>query len=206
MALTSLGGLWYDEWGDNRESWGLEAFLFRRVVFVGSAGFGLDSQLQAIVVGSSSDEFVRDVLNLSGRYDLDTVLCEDVYSGICKLGEALGGVVVGRHEELAREDGRFFDVARRYGFTCCCFVDKNVAGRQRELLKAMEHGALLVTELGKIDELLMELADRNGAHESRARGDGGRGLIGRSPAAGASGLLKDEFLMTKAELDALLGA
>jgi len=170
--------------------------LFRRVVFVGWAGFGLGSQLQVIAVGSSSDEFVREVLNLSGGYDLDTVLCEDVYSGVCKLGEALGGVVVGRHEELAREDGRFFDVARKYGFTCCCFVDKNVAGRQRELLEAMERGVLVVTELGKIDELLMELSDKNSAHRSRARGDGGRGPVGRSATGGASGLLKDEFLMT----------
>jgi len=184
----------------------LEASSVLGVMFVGSAGFGLDSQLQAIVVGSSSDEFVRDVLNLPDGYNIEIVRCEDVYSGVCKLGEALGGVVVGRHEELAREDGRFFDVARKYGYTCCCFVDKNLAGRQRELAKAMERGALLVTELGEIDEVLMELSHRSSAHKSRARGDGGRGLIGRSPAGGASGLLKDEFLMTKAELDALLGA
>lgn len=159
-----------------------------------------------IAVGSSSDEFIRAVLNLSGRYGLDAVLCEDVYSGVCKLGEALGGVVVGRHEELSREDGRFFDIARIYGFTCCCFVDKGAAGRQQELVKAMECGVLVVTELGEIDKLLMDLVNRSDAHKSGARGDGGRGLVGRSAAGGASGSLKDEFLMTKAELDALLGA
>jgi len=175
-------------------------------VFVGSAGFDLGSQVQVIAVGSSTDEFVRAVLNLSGRYELDSILCEDVYSGVCKLGEGGGGVVVGRHEKLAREDGRFFDVARKYGFTCCCLVDKNVAGRQRELVKTMERGVLVVTELGEIDELLMDLANRNGAHKSGARGDGRRGPVDRPATGRTSGFSKDEFLMTKAEMDALLGA
>ncbi len=166
----------------------------------------MGSQLQMIAVGSSSDEFVRVVLNLSGRYDLDTVLCEDVYSGVCKLGEALGGVVVGRQEELGREDGRFFDIARMYGFTCCCFVDKGVAGRQRELVKAMERGVVVVTELREIDELLMDLANRSGVHKSRVRGDGRRGPTDRPASGRTSGFSKDEFLMTKAEMDALLGA
>ena len=170
------------------------------------AGFGLGSQLQVIAVGGSSDEFVRAVLNLSGRYGLDTVLCEDVYSSVCKLGEALGGVVVGRQEELGREDGRFFDIARIYGFTCCCFVDKAFAGKQQELVKAMGRGVLVVTELGEIDELLMDFAKRGGVYNSRARGDDERGVVGRPEVERTSGLLRDEFRMTKAELDALLGA
>ena len=180
--------------------------MFRRVLYVGSAGFGLSSQLQAIVVGSSSDEFVRDVLNLPEGYDIEITRCEDVYSSVCKLGEAIGGVVVGRHEELGREDGRFFDIARMYGFTCCCFVDKNLVSRQRELVKAMERGVLVVTELGEIDEMLMELSSSSAPYKPRGRRDAGRGPVGRSVTGGASGLLKDEFLMTKAETDALLGA
>jgi hypothetical protein len=156
-------------------------------------------QLQVIVVGSSADSFVRDVLNLSNGYDLDTVLCEDVYSCVSKLGRAGGGLVVGRLEELSKEDGRFFDVARMHGYKCCCFVDKNVAGRQKELLKAMQRGALLGAEVGRIDEMLMKLSDRSSAADSTARSDG-------PPTGATSRFFKDGFLITKDEMDALLGA
>src|SRR3972149_11252363 len=139
----------------------------------------LASGLQVIIVGNSADGLSRDVSNLSNGYGLDTVVCEYVYSGVSKLGRAVGGLVVGRLEELSREDGRFFDVARMHGYKCCCFVDKNVAGRQKELLKAMHRGALLAAEVGQIDEMLTELSDRSSAADSTARSDG-------PPAGGAT--------------------
>ena len=166
---------------------------------VGFIGSALDSQLQVIVVGSSADGFVRDVLNLSNGYDLDTVPCEDVYSCVSMLGRSVGGLVVGRVEELSKEDGRLFDVARMYGYKCCCLVDRDVAGRQKELLKAMERGALLAAEAGQIGEMLMKLSDRNSAADSTGRGDG-------PPAGATSSFFKDEFLITRDEMDALLGA
>ena len=52
----------------------MEAFFVRRIVFVDSTGFGLSSRLKMIAIGSSSDEFVRDVLNLSDRYDIETMI------------------------------------------------------------------------------------------------------------------------------------
>ncbi|HLB74201.1 MAG TPA: hypothetical protein VJJ98_09295, partial [Sedimentisphaerales bacterium] len=82
---------------------------------------------------------------------------------------------------------------------CCCFVDKNVAGRQKELLKAMHRGALLAAEVGQIDEMLTELSDRSSAADSTARSDG-------PPAGATSSFFKDEFLITKDEMNALLGA
>ncbi|MBN2272670.1 MAG: hypothetical protein JXN61_18800 [Sedimentisphaerales bacterium] len=159
----------------------------------------LASGLKVIVVGSSADGFVRDVLNLSNGCGVDTIFCEDVYSCVSKLGRSAGGLVVGRLDELSREDGRLFDVARMYGYKCCCFVDRNIAGRQKELLKAMERGALLAAEVEQIGEMLMKLSDKNNTPESTARTDG--------PATGAtSSFFKDEFLITKAEMNALLGA
>ncbi len=159
----------------------------------------LASGLQVIIVGSSADSFVRDALNLSNGCNGDTILCEDVYSCVSKLGRAGGGIVVGRLEELSKEEGRLFDVARMYGYKCCCFVDRDVAGRQKELLKAMERGALLAAEVEQIGEMLMKLSDRGSASEATTRG-------GEPPAGATSSFFKDEFLITKDEMDALLGA
>ena len=183
-------------------------------------------QLQAVVVGGSSDELVRGVISLAGGYGIEPVRCEDVYSAVGRVAERPGarGVVIGRLGELAREDGRFFEIARRNGFACCCLVEKDLAERRRAVLAAMEAGASVVTEASEIVEVLMDLSGGGGAHTpekqedpqgagSRARtmlsevmekllGSGGAGSPGKSK---ASSFLKDEFRTTKAELDALLG-
>jgi hypothetical protein len=177
------------------------------------------SQLQAIVVGGSSDEFVRGASNLLDSYGLDIIRCPDVYSGVSRLRETPGGVVVGRFEELCKEDGRFFDIARAYGFACCCFVDEGFAGNRRELVKAMERGVFFVTGTEEIEEVLTRFSGPDNALEPERRNDAGRGLIGNviktilgdtapqsSKPRAKSGFSKDEFSMTKAELDALLGA
>jgi len=177
-------------------------------------------QLQAVVVGGSSDELVRGVMGLAGGYGIESVRCEDVYSAVGRMAERAGarGVVIGRLGELAREDGRFFGIARRNGFACCCLVEKDFADRRRAVLAAMEAGASVVTEATEIDEVLMELSGggARGAEEQEGSKSpallrevmgkilrvGGAGSPGKSV---ASSFLKDEFRTTKAELDALLG-
>jgi hypothetical protein len=165
-------------------------------------------------------------MDLAGGYGIESVRCEDVYSAVGRMAERAGarGIVIGRLGELGREDGRFFEIARRNGFACCCLVEKDSAERRRAVLAAMEAGASVVTEASEIVEVLMELSGGGGAHTpekqegpqgvgSRARtmlsevmgkilGVGEAGSQGKSV---ASSFLKDEFRTTKAELDALLG-
>jgi len=183
-------------------------------------------QLQAVVVGGSSDELVRGVMGLAGGYGIESVRCDDVYSAVGRVAKRTGarGVVIGRLGELAREDGRFFEIARRNGFACCCLVEKDSAERPREIRAAMEAGASIVTGAAEIEELLMNLSGGGGAHTPEKQEDpqgagsktrallrevmgkilgvGGAGSQGNSK---ASSFRKDEFRTTKAELDALLG-
>ncbi len=177
-------------------------------------------QLQAVVVGGSSDELVRGVMGLAGGHGIESVRCEDVYSAVGRVAERVGvrGVVIGRLGELAREDGRFFEIARRNGFACCCLVEKDSPERRHAVLAAMEAGAFVVSEAAEIDKVLMELSGggARGAEDQRGSktrallrevmgkilGVGGAGSPGNSK---ASSFLKDEFRTTKAELDALLG-
>ena len=181
---------------------------------------GCDTPLQAIIVCGSSYEFWRRVTEMPGRYGVESVRCDDVYSAVGKVGEGPGGVVIGRLGELGREDGRFFDIARGYGFACCCLVDNDAAGRQREILGAMERGAFVVTEPEELEEMLMKLSQRRDEFEADRQGGGGKGgSIGRvvetilgddgagpSGVSKASSFRKDDFAVTNDELDALLGA
>lgn len=197
----------------------MEAFFALGVVFADSAGFDVASQLQAIVVGDSSDDIVRSGSNLLESYGLTVIRCPDIYSSVSRLREARGGVVLGRFEELCREDGRFFEIARARGFSCCCFVDECFAGNRRELVEAIKRGVFIVAEAEEIEEALATFAGRIKAGEPEGQNDAGLGhirnvvdkILGDAMPAGSrpdvkSGFSKDEFKMTKAEVDALLGA
>ena len=191
-----------------------------RLWSVGMRRIGGDVSLQAIIVGGLSDDFVRRATDIPGRYGIESVLCDDVYSAVAKVGKGPGGVVIGRLGELGREDGRFFDIARAYGFACCCFVDKDAAGRRREILAAMERGALVVTELEELEGVLMKLSQSRDGCEAGERGGGGEGRgigevvekilggggSGPSGVSKGSSFRKDDFVVTNDELDALLGA
>lgn len=191
------------------------------------AELGLNLQLEVVVVGGSSDEFVQCVMNLLGGCGVEHILCEDVYSAVGKMavgkmavGRASNGVVIGRLGQLSREDGRFFHIAHRNGLACCCLADKDLAERRGQVLSAIKAGVFVAIEPKEILEVLMKLlgggdvgpADEQQPGETRAlldkvmRGLLAGGRAGSSENSRALDFLKDEFLMTRAELDALLGA
>jgi len=174
-----------------------------------------------MVVGGSSDEFVRGVVRLLVDKGIEHIYCEDVYCavGLLAAGGAGGGVVIGRLGELSMEDGRFFDISRRHGFACCCYVDKDLAERRRQVLRAMQSGAYVVADLDEVPGVLAELSAVGGGSSSNGQARSSQGMTeelmdkllgsveaGASGSGRAAGFLKDEFRTTKAELDALLGA
>ena len=184
------------------------------------AGNACKFQLRTMVVGSSSDEFVRRVVRLLVDKGIENVFCEDVYCavGVLASGGAGGGVVIGRLGELSMEDGRFFEISRRHGFGCCCYVDKDLAERRRQILRAMQSGAYIVGDLEEVPDVLAELSAVVGESSGNGQARSSQGMTeelmdkllgsvgaGASGSGRAAGFLKDEFRTTKAELDALLG-
>ena len=183
---------------------------------------GLNLELEAIVVGGSSDEFVQCVMNSLGGCGVEAILCEDVYSAVGKaaVGRGSNGVVIGRLGQLGREQGRFFHIARRNGFACCCLADRDLPARRGQILSAIKAGVFVVTQPTEILEVLMELwgGDDVGPPDEQQPG-GAEALLDRAieklltgGRAGSSGnswvshFFKDEFLATSDELDALFGA
>jgi hypothetical protein len=76
------------------------------------AKFSFNMQIQAIVVGNPSDEFVRHSTNVLKNYELEFSVCPDVYQAVSQLAKTNGNVlIVGRIEQLSRENGRFFRIA-----------------------------------------------------------------------------------------------
>jgi hypothetical protein len=151
--------------------------------------------LLVILVGGLKDEFVRLTKNLLERLGVEFVLCDNVYSAVGDLAkrENRNVLIIGRVGLLSKEQGRFFHIARVNGYRCCCIVDRDLVRKRKLILDAIESGAYLIDKPAEIEEVLMKV-----------RADGKVCFSGEKENRRASGFLKDEFLTTKAELDALL--
>ena len=152
--------------------------------------------LSVIVVGNRTDGFVRYVMDLLSDYGIEFVRCDDVYSAVGRLAKDTRGdiLVVGRLEQLSREQGRLFHITSKNGGTCCCLADTGSAQKYLQALAAIETEAFVINEPEEIKELITRLF---------------AGTLARSPRKKennkASAFNKEDFLTTKAEMDALLG-
>jgi hypothetical protein len=156
-----------------------------------------DSNLSLLVVliGGLADDFVSQTVNLLDRLGVEFVLFDNVYSAVGDLAkrESRDVLIIGRIGRLSKEQGRFFHIARVKGYRCCCIVGRDLVRKRKLILKAIESGAYLIDKPAEIEGVLMKFL-----------AGGKMRLSGEKENRRASGFLKDEFLTTKAELDALL--
>lgn len=149
----------------------------------------------AIVVGGSSDDFAGYAADLLIGYDVDFVVCEDVYSAAARLGKTKceNTVVIGRLGRLITEHGRLFEKISEKGLTCCCLAEGGSAGRRGQIAQVVESGALVINKVTELEEVITKLLERESVS-----------LSGKKRNNKASGFNRSEFTATKAELDALL--
>jgi hypothetical protein len=151
--------------------------------------------LLVILIGSLEDVFVRQTNNILERLGVESVLCDNVYSAVGDLAkiENRNVLIIGRVGLLSKEQGRFFHIARMKDYGCCCIVDRDLVRKRKLILDAIESGAYVIDKPPEIEEVLMKFLAGDKIHHS-----------GEKENRRTSGFLKDEFLTTKAELDALL--
>lgn len=156
-------------------------------------GLGDNRLFRGMVVGDLDDRFVRYAANLLCEFGVDCLECDDVYSAVAELSktEELSDVlVIGRFEQLSREDGRFFEIVAQKGFKCCYLTDE--VHKQKKICQWRHGDVFVVGEYHELDAILTKLISRNWS-SSKVRGDNGPNFN------------REEFAATKAELDALLG-
>jgi len=153
-------------------------------------------RFDAIVLGSVADDFVRHTMDLLAEGGVEFILCEDVYSAVATLAKndiAENVLIIGRVEQLSKEEGRFFQKLRKGGLVCCCFAAGNLIRRQKQILSAMDAGAFVIDDPARIRELIAKFSAGGLARSSSE-------IKNKSLSA-----FDDEFIITKVEMDALLG-
>ncbi len=152
------------------------------------AKFNFSTQMQAIIIGNSSDEFVRHTIDVLGSYELEFSVCPDVYQAVCVLAKTTGKVlIVGRIDQLNREDGRFFRIAGKKKALCCCLADTSSAKQYLRSLSMIGTDAFVINEPAEIEDVVTRLLSvshdqpRAASHEVRLTSEeldallGGRG-------------------------------
>ena len=138
----------------------------------------------AILIGQPSDDFVGQCTAILTQRRVDFIHCPDVYSAVaCIARKCPGFLVLGRLNELSREDGRFFDLAARYGCHCCCLAHNDTASAQQQ------PQIVIASNMSELKAAIESLLDAPLA----------------TRLAGKTEFDKEKFKTTEAELKALLG-
>ena len=155
-----------------------------------------EQSFDAIVLGSVADDFVRHTTDLLAEGGVEFILCEDVYSAVATLAKndiAENALIIGRVEQLSREEGYLFQKLQGSNLVCCCFAGGNLVHRQKQILSATEAGAFVIDDPAGMRELIAKFSAGGLARSSSEIKDE------------SFSAFDDEFIVTEAEMDALLG-
>lgn len=157
--------------------------------------FDSASQLRAVVVGCADDELVQFATSVLNDYEIGFDLCEDVYCAVVCLTKQAGLnlLVVGRLELLSKSQGRFFQKINEKNVACCCFGQTDSVGAAKRIQAAKQAGAYVITETAEFEMVLSKLLTDEQVNQPV-----------KEQVSLASAFNKDEFVLTKAERDALL--
>ncbi len=152
-----------------------------------------------VVVGDPGGVLVETTRRLAREGELDTVVCDDVYSAVGHLVQLAGRrvLVMATLGTLAREDGAFFHIAARHAVCCGCLVDPGLATVQKDLHAALEAGVTILSDLEGIRGLFQKWL--------ALPSDAGPGAVPTARRAQrVEEQLYEESRATEAELSALL--
>lgn len=143
-----------------------------------------------VVVAAAHDALATATARLAAEYELDERRCDDVYAAVAEVALLQDRciLVVGRLEELAKEDRRFFAVAARHGARCCALLEATAPIEPNVVPAALRMGVFLVGTTSEIKGVLDAWLTSAGC-----------------PASEAMICLDEECRASEAELNALLG-
>ncbi len=158
-----------------------------------------------IVVGEAGSAFVETAVRLAGASRLEALRCADIYAAVAALAGAAGRrlLVVGPIQDLARENGSFFDLAAAHAACCCGLLDGNRPAGPEHLRPALRAGAVLIGAASDLQGVLQDWLTR-APPPGLPRAARKASPAGRPARAGADTTFED-LRATEAELNALLG-
>ena len=150
----------------------------------------------ALVIGAESDMFIRNCLRMLDTFGIESMYCTDIYSALAKILKAKERdiIAIATSSTFNTDHGRFFNIASKYNCICICLEDTGSAKRYMQSLAAISTEALVVNQPGEIEAIITSVVNGGIAFKSVA-----------GEKMKSSSFIKEDFLTTTAEINALLG-
>jgi len=160
----------------------------------------LCSNITAIVVGNKKQTLVAEAATCLDRINIPYKLCEDIYSAVVMIVTAPADnlLVIGCFTALTAENMRLFSLApkgKKVSF--CCILKKCSDHLQPKAMAAAQAGVFVINDAEHIEIIIKQC--RNTEVAVAKPKTGGRDFASRITS------LADNFFLTQAEQDALLG-
>jgi len=118
-----------------------------------------NKSVHVLIVGNSTDTFVRHAVKLVCDRDIEYILCDDIYSAVVHLsknGQA-GVIVIGRFENLYKEGQWVFRRAREGKFSCCCLANSDSVTQRRRAAAVSGTGIFLIDDIEEIEKVVTKI-------------------------------------------------
>ncbi len=149
-----------------------------------------------VLIGNSADGFIRIAEELLGKYGINSIVYESVYSATGRLlRDGIRKLVIGRIEDLSVEGRRFFEKLGEKGHFCCCLAEGECVRKYLEKISVISTQAVVINEPLELKEVLAKVI--SGSLISKRI---------KNEEKSSSDFMKEEFITTKEEIEELLGS
>ncbi|MDO8303558.1 MAG: hypothetical protein Q7T18_09980 [Sedimentisphaerales bacterium] len=159
------------------------------------------SGFAAVVVGHGRQRLVQETADHLDRLSIPFEICEDIYSAAATIATSLAGsnlLVIGCFSAMTAENMRFFSLSpkdKKVSF--CCIVQKWSDTMQPSATAAAQAGVIVINTVQQLESIIKQC---KGPEPAAVRPKAtGRDFASRIAS------LADNFFLTQAEQDALLG-
>ncbi len=144
-----------------------------------------------VIVGEPDDALTQTAARLARAGGLEILPCTDVYAAVAALAGMASRrlLVVGKMQDLAREDSSFFSVMAVHAVRCCGLLDGDRPAGAASLHAALQAGTTLISAASELEGVLREWLS----------------LVPSFGAPRAANAEYGDLRATEAELSALLG-
>jgi hypothetical protein len=158
------------------------------------------SDLTVIVVGSERQRLIREIIAYLDHAAIAFDVCEDIYSAAAEMAVCPAEtnlLIVGCFSSLTAEKMRIFSLVSKGGkISFCCVIQKWFDHLQPMATAAARPGVFIINNIDEIEIVIKQCGGDTAVRQKT----NGRDFASRIAS------LADNFFLTQAEHDALLGA
>lgn len=160
------------------------------------AGISPENSIGVIIIASLESAFESSLACMLNSHGIPSTLCDDLYSGLAEVIENRAvdkKLVIASHKTLCKEKMKFLQICDdRADTTCCCIINERSKPDPQTVVKLLALNVIMATDVRGVEKIAEMIATEHDVRTEKLSDE----IIK---------IEKDEFALTDAELESLLG-